>query len=169
MSPTETTIRELTGDDIPFLREMFVHTVFWREDVPARPLDELLSIPELARYIVGWGRSGDRGVVAVESSGERRGAAWYRLLDESAPGFGFVDRSIPELGIAVAPDHRGRGLGVALLTALVKLAESSGRRALSLSVDDENLRARRLYEALGFQPVGHVGTSTTMLLRFRPD
>ena len=169
MTPAETTIRELTGDDIAFLREMFVHTVCWREDVPARPLDELLSIPELARYIVGWGRPGDRGVVAVEGSGERRGAAWYRLLNESAPGFGFVDRSIPELGIAVARDHRGRGLGAALLTALVKLAESSGPRALSLSVDDENLRARRLYEALGFQPVGHVGTSTTMLLRLRPD
>ncbi|WP_369131034.1 GNAT family N-acetyltransferase [Modestobacter roseus] len=53
--------------------------------------------------------------------------------------------------LAVAPTHRGRGLGGALLAALVAAA---GRPAW-LSTRDEPTPARALYERLGWRPVGH--------------
>jgi hypothetical protein len=30
------------------------------------------------------------------------GAAWYRLMSEQAPGYGFVAAGIPEIGMGVA-------------------------------------------------------------------
>lgn len=54
-------------------------------------------------------------------------------------------------GICVAPDCRSRGIGAALVTALCTEAQSRGYEMVRLEVIDTNLRARALYERLGFQ------------------
>ncbi len=70
-------------------------------------MEEVLSKPELARYLEGWGRQGDTAVLAVDLDGGRRlGAAWYRLMTSEEPGYGYVDDSTPEIALAVVPDHR---------------------------------------------------------------
>jgi ribosomal protein S18 acetylase RimI-like enzyme len=79
------------------------------------------------------------------------------------PGYGFVAADVPEITIAIRAAHRGRGLGGALLDAVLTQARERGLRAVSLSVEDGN-RARRLYERAGFVVVGRSGTSDTMLL-----
>jgi ribosomal protein S18 acetylase RimI-like enzyme len=112
-------------------------------------LEEVLADPEIARYVAGWGRSGDAAVIAVGDEGRRLGAAWYRLFSEQEPGFGFVDSKTPEISIAVAADVRRRGIGATLLTALVDRARAQGFDALSLSVSPDN-PAIRLYERHGF-------------------
>jgi ribosomal protein S18 acetylase RimI-like enzyme len=71
---------------------------------------------------------------------------------------------IPEVTIGVAPAHRGRGVGSALLAALIEQARVRGHQAISLSVEDGN-RARLLYERAGFTAVGRNGDSNTMCLR----
>jgi ribosomal protein S18 acetylase RimI-like enzyme len=48
----------------------------------------------------------------------------------------------------------------------VRLAREAGHRAVSLSVEDGNDRARGMYERRGFVPVGRVGGSDTLLLTF---
>lgn len=53
-------------------------------------------------------------------------------------------------GLAVAPDWRGAGVGAALIEALVVEATMRGYRELRLDVVGENLRARALYERMGF-------------------
>lgn len=53
-------------------------------------------------------------------------------------------------GLAVAPEWRGAGIGAALIEALVVEATMRGYRELRLDVVGENLRARALYERLGF-------------------
>jgi ribosomal protein S18 acetylase RimI-like enzyme len=121
----------------------------------------LLRDPAVAVYIEGWGRPGDAGVIAEDEDGVPLGAAWYRRFTQAEHGYGFVAPEVPELTVAVAPQNRGRGVGTALLEALVERAEAEGAPALSLSVEDDN-PALRLYERLRFERVGRAGTAWTM-------
>ncbi len=54
----------------------------------------------------------------------------------------------------VAPEARGRGLGDALVQAVITLAKARGFKALLLVVADDNLPAIRLYARNGFLPTG---------------
>ena len=69
-----------------------------------------------AKYVDGFGRHGDAGVVAAVA-GQDVGAAWYRLLPADDPGYGFVAADIPELTLGVASQARGRGIGTARCSA----------------------------------------------------
>ena len=118
-----------------------------------------VSDPAISLYLEGWGRPGDAALVALDpSSGERMGAAWYRLMAPERPGYGFVDASTPEVAIGVVPERRGRGVGSTLLPALMGVARDEGFGALSLSVRRENTLAVRLYERNGFVPYAEIGT-----------
>ena len=57
-------------------------------------------------------------------------------------------------GLAVARDARGRGVGTALLEAAATLAARRGYAQMRLDVIDTNLRARALYDRLGFRTAG---------------
>jgi len=124
---------------------------------------DALDVPEVARYIVGFGRDGDLGLIA-ELDGRQVGAAWYRLFTVQEPGYGFVDAATPELGIAVVPAARRRGVATALLEALAAAARRDGIGALSLSVNADN-PSRRLYERAGFVDVRDDDGSYVMVLR----
>ncbi|MGX7173938.1 GNAT family N-acetyltransferase [Enterococcus ratti] len=56
--------------------------------------------------------------------------------------------------ISVSEEFRGRGIGSQLLSSLPKLAEKSGRTVIGLSVDEQNPKAKKLYESHGFKVVG---------------
>ena len=109
-------------------------------------------------------RGSDGGVVA-EIDAQPVGAAWYRLFTEEQPGFGFVDEKTPELSIAVAPLHRRKGIGEAVLRSCMVQAREEGFQALSLSVAVHN-RSRMMYQRAGFEKVaesGDTGDHWTML------
>lgn len=111
-------------------------------------------------------RTGDAQETGAGSPTSARTLPWARLgTDSSAatPGYGFVAADVPELAVGVSEDARGKGVGTALLTALVEEAMSEGHRALSLSVALDN-PALRLYERLGFVAVDDDGTHQTMCL-----
>lgn len=59
------------------------------------------------------------------------------------------------LTIAVSAARQRRGLGRACLRTLIADARRAGHQAMFLEVAGHNLPARRLYEQLGFAPVGH--------------
>jgi ribosomal protein S18 acetylase RimI-like enzyme len=165
-------LRRATADDAGFLWVMLYEASYAAENgVP--DVSALREHPGLARYVEGWGDRTDLGVVACESdSGDPVGAAWLRLLTGEAKGYAYVDDETPELAIAVAPDHRGRGLGGRLLRELLDAA--AGRfGAVSLSVRAEN-PALRLYERTGFRLAveretgeSTAGESVTMTLELR--
>lgn len=50
----------------------------------------------------------------------------------------------------VVPDHRGHGLGRALMNAVLELARDQGAAWIDLGTSDADLAARKLYESLGF-------------------
>ncbi|MDX2004873.1 MAG: GNAT family N-acetyltransferase, partial [Meiothermus sp.] len=54
-------------------------------------------------------------------------------------------------GLAVAPEARSRGVGRALLGAVLEYAQRHGFASVRLDVVDTNPRARALYEHLGFR------------------
>ena len=118
----------------------------------------------LTRYHEGWGRPGDAGVIA-ELDGVPVGAAWYRLFTADEPGYGFVDEKIPELGIAVEPLHRRKGIGGDAAAGAHVQAREEGFPALSLSVAAHN-RSRMMYQRVGFEKVGEDdGGSWTMVVK----
>jgi ribosomal protein S18 acetylase RimI-like enzyme len=52
--------------------------------------------------------------------------------------------------LAVRPEHRGRGIGQQLLTAVERKAQELGCCKMTLEVQEHNTRARRIYELAGF-------------------
>jgi len=148
-------VRRGTVQDVRFLRDMLHHAYYWKERVP----DEGPGPVQL--YVKAWGRPGDAAMIALVD-GFPAGAAWFRLFQKSSPGYGFVDEQTPELAIAVVPNARGKGVGSALLDALLERARSEGHRSLSLSVDRLNEGAIALYQQYGFQQVAETGDSLTL-------
>lgn len=144
-------IRPATQDDVEFLQKMLYEAARWNPDWPREPMEEVLAEPMLTRFHEGWGRPGDAGVIA-ELDGVPVGAAWYRLFTAEEPGYGFVDEKIPELGLAVEPLHRRKGIGGTLLRALMVQAREEGFQSLSLSVAVHN-RSRMMYQRVGFERV----------------
>ena len=130
---------------------MLYEAAFWRQTGQRPPLEEGLARPDLAGLLSGWGRPGDAAVVAESAEGRPLGAAWYRFGSEDDHSYGYVSPRIPELGIAVRGEARGRGIGTLLLRALLAEARRSGVAELSLSVERDN-PAARLYARVGFRP-----------------
>ena len=147
------TVRLSGADDVPFLWDMGWEAIAVAPVMRAMGKEAALKRPENRKYLEGWGRPGDAAVVALDPSGRRVGAAWYRRFPDDAPGYGFVAADVPELAIGVAPEARGQGIGGALLDALLAHARATGEWAVSLSVDREN-PARALYERHGFRDAG---------------
>ena len=56
--------------------------------------------------------------------------------------------------VAVHPNHRRRGLGLAVVEALVREARERGLEQISLEVRRSNEAAIRLYERIGFSVAG---------------
>ena len=144
-------IRPLAPSDEPFLWEMLYQSLYvppGKEPFPRA----VVKRPDIARYVEGWGRAHDLGFVAEdEVTGRPVGAVWMRLFAGAEKGFAHLDEETPEMGIALLPGYRGRGIGTALLGRLIEAARTS-YPALALSVSAHN-PAKRLYERLGFEVV----------------
>jgi GNAT superfamily N-acetyltransferase len=155
-------LREATSEDLEALTSALLDAVNWRGQAQINR-QRLWADPHLSRYLAGWPRQTDFGTVAAVG-GRTVGVAWCRTFAVAEPGYGFVGPDIPELSMGVSEVHRGRGIGSALLDALIAQARSRGCTALSLSVEDGN-RAKMLYLRAGFTVVGRNGNSDTMLLK----
>lgn len=81
----------------------------------------------------------------------RFGGLWRQLVLRLLQSEVDNDRFLID-GICVAREWRGRGIGSALMEALVAEARWRGYGAVRLDVIDANVRARALYERLGFLP-----------------
>lgn len=91
-----------------------------------------------------------------DGDGERQIAVarWARAQGETAA----------DLGIAVADDWQGKGLGTALLKRLLELAAAAGIEQITANVLYENQRMRALARDLGFHLAPHQDDPHTLLL-----
>lgn len=126
-------IRQMTEADLPAVlvleRQLYPEDA-WSEGMF---LGELSEQPETRHYLV------------AEIDADR--LAGYAGLCAVA-GEGDVQT------IGVRPELEGQGIGSALLTALLKEAETRGCEAVYLEVRADNDRAQKLYERFGFERIG---------------
>lgn len=89
---------------------------------------------------------GSLGALAEAGDGAVQPAGYILALDTGD------DWEILSLG--VRPPHRRRGVGRALIDAVLARMPEDRRKDLVLEVAADNLPAQKLYEDLGFRPAG---------------
>ena len=89
---------------------------------------------------------GENVIFAVRESGVVAGFCWCVLFD---PGTG-LEGEVAE--VIVSEQHRGRGVGEALLKAAVGLFQERGVTLAYVWTRPENAAAVRLYQGAGFSP-----------------
>ena len=146
------TLRPIAEADLGFLWDMLYEAAAATPGIRYLPRSEALALPVVFRHLAGWGRPGDAGVVAVVD-GVRAGAAWYRVFRPQERGAGVVAwPGLLEATVAVDPRVRRRGIGSALLAALVQAAHADGHRRVALAVGADN-PATPLCRRAGFDDV----------------
>lgn len=163
MSDPTFSIRPATMEDARLLTDMLVEAANWHPE-RRRSRDVTLADPAVSHYVAGWPRPGDLGSVAVAADGSTIGACWLRLLTQADPGYGFVGAGVPELTLGVNPAWRSRGVGRALLRAVVAQAREAGFARISLSCERANF-AMNLYRGEGFVTVESGVDADTMVRR----
>ena len=92
---------------------------------------------------------GHRHVVADDASGQVLGWAAASAVSGRCVYQGVVEHSV-----YVAPAARGRGVGAALLRALIGSTEAAGIWTIQSGIFPENTASLRLHERAGFRVVG---------------
>lgn len=114
--------------------------------------------PELAERFLNLDYPDQMALIATlpDQGGERQIAVarWARPRGENAA----------DLGIAVADDWQGKGLGTALLRRLLAIATEAGIEQFAANVLYENHRMRALARDLGFHLAPHQDDPHTLLL-----
>jgi ribosomal-protein-alanine N-acetyltransferase len=121
-------------------------------------MGDLAAIETIERksYPTPWSRSMFAGELAkpsslclgaFESDGDEGELVGYLIVSR------YVD-AWHVMNVAVAPEHRGRGIAATLLERLFDLTADDGRRGYTLEVRVSNATAIRLYERLGFRARG---------------
>jgi len=122
-----------------------------------------------AAHGICWHQASARGTacdeyrIAIDEFDEQSSSGQivgYGILRGWSEGF-----SVPSLGIAVHPDHRGRGIARRMMGHLHDVASSRGAPRVRLKVYRHNTNALSLYRSLGYEFEHH---SDTELLGFRP-
>ena len=150
--------RELRWGDFEDLTEAYYLLYEERETNPDIGIHLFERRPTLADE-VSWFASLYRRVLlgdAIVAVGERDGRAVGNcVIGRVGPTADSEQAHQGVLGILVHRDHRGQGVGRAMLARA--LNEARGKfEVVQLGVLTVNSRARRLYEEFGFRTVGHM-------------
>lgn len=125
---------------------------------------EELTEPMERDWIVGRmnARATDNGVTLMAVAGDR--IVGGSQVDRSV----LASRHVGDLGISIAKDYRGMGLGRALMTALIDEARTTleGLRMIRLDVFETNDVAQSLYKSLGFVEIGRTPGAIYRLGRY---
>jgi len=141
------TIQRLKPDEALRLRGIRLRALADAPEAFATRLEQAAALPpeswaQMARELptflaVEAGR--DVGLVRADRDADDADAAWL-------------------ISLWVAPEARGRGVGDALVEAVVQWAVQRGFARLLLDVADDNHAAIALYARQGFTPTGDGGT-----------
>lgn len=139
--PTLVAVRPLTPAELPL-----VERALPTEDATAhaRRLAEQQS--GAAIYLVAW--LGERPVGHTLLRWGGSGSAALLLRSEQAAAHPYIE------ALAVHPAYRSRSIGSQIVAVAERAAARRGFRQIGLAVTLENVRARALYERLGYRDAG---------------
>ena len=138
-------IRQATQSDLPEILALAPRLHEFGPP-PFRPIDRMNeAVREGLREGIENPPEGSRLLVAEDGG---RIAGFMYLVTTS--DFFTKEKHGHVSDLVVAREGEGRGIGRALLTAGEEWAREQGYRLLSLKVFGDNLRAKRLYELVGF-------------------
>jgi RimJ/RimL family protein N-acetyltransferase len=142
-SPPGIKIREATLADVDALVAILVDVAGEGRWIGTEaPVDVEGRRERMVREVEG----DDTIVLVAEAGGEPVGQLGLHLAR-----YGVAD-----LGMVVAPNWRGRGVGTALMAEAVERARAAGAHKIALQVWPHNAAAIALYERFGFQREGYL-------------
>ena len=110
--PSAIAITAMRPEEYPLLVEFLYQAIHVSPGTPA-PDRSVVELPELRRYIEGFGRPDDACMVAragLPNGPQIVGAAWARIFPNNSAGYGTIDTATPEVSISLLPDWRNRGI-----------------------------------------------------------
>lgn len=140
-------IRAATDEDLPVITDIFNEAILnsdaiWTEHV--------VDIANRKSWLQDRQKSGFPVLVA-EVDGVTCGYASYGSFRQFP---GYVHSS--ELSIYIDKDARGKGIGKALLSALIEEAQNNNVHVLIAGIEAENKASIALHEKFGFKVTGHM-------------
>ncbi len=148
-------IRDAVADDIGAITAIYNHavtntTAIWNETT--------VDIDNRRAWLIERRRLGYPVLVCEESNGEVVG---YASFGDWRAFEGY--RYTVEHSVYVRADQRGKGMGEALMTALIVRAGEIGKHVMVAGIEAGNTGSIRLHEKLGFE---HTGTMKQVGTKF---
>jgi L-amino acid N-acyltransferase YncA len=137
-------VRPATEADVPAITEIYNYEILngWATfDIEPKTLEDRLA----------WFREmrPPHGAVVAEKGGAVVGWGCLRPFHERA-----AYRFTAQDSVFIHHDHRGRGVGRAILGRLVEQARENGFHSIMAGIAQDNPGSDRLHESFGFQLVG---------------
>jgi len=138
------TIRRATEDDVPAIRDIYNYEIlngYATFDLEPQTLEDRLA----------WLRevTPPHYVLVAEDGGQVLGWASLKAFRERE-----AYRFTAEDSVYIHQDHRGRGIGRAILGRLVELGRENGFHTIVAGISMPNEASERLHASFGFERVG---------------
>jgi L-amino acid N-acyltransferase YncA len=115
--------------------------------------ETLHTVADRTAWLRAKEASGSPVLVAVDDAAVLGWASYGDFRDSTRwPGYRFT----VEHSVHVAEDHRGSGVGRALMDALVDAARAAGKRVMVGAIDAGNVTSIEFHAHLGFVEVGRM-------------
>ncbi|MBX7239640.1 MAG: GNAT family N-acetyltransferase [Bacteroidia bacterium] len=137
-------IRSATADDIPFITEVYNDAII---NTTATFDTEVKSIED--RMLWFNNHDGNHPIIVAENDGVLSGWASLTAWSDRCAYNGTA-----EVSVYVHKEHRGRGIGKALLEILILKGESKGLHYLLSRIASGNEASIHLHTIFGFRHIG---------------
>jgi L-amino acid N-acyltransferase YncA len=112
--------------------------------------DEVVERRDREEWLETRNAAGDAVLVAIEDDQ----LAGYAAYAQWRPKYGY--RNTVEDSVYIAAPFQGRGVGRALVVALIEHARSAGHHVMLADIESGNAASVALHESLGFVEVGRL-------------
>lgn len=158
--PGEFNLRPIESQDQPFVKQLF-RSVRPHLALPGLPTDVVEALItqqyqlQQNHYATQWPTASSFIILLAN------GAIGKIVLNEGKQSLHIID-------LALMPEHRGKGVGTALLRTIQAVADKNGA-SVGLSVDKQNSLAKKLYLSLGFRVRDTSDTHESMIFVPNPN